>query len=233
MENTNSILSNTEYKVINDLDNCTSRTCIDIPDESSCNGILHRIPNTCCNFQCLSKKECQLLPLSGNEPKLNMNNWNTTNTSINNCYSYVLDDINSINKKPQPGYWAGYEELNDEDHNCNTIKNRILEDNPEIKWWNRNIACPPKYYKGFLAIDPGVDYHFYRQDSNGKWSHKPGINNVINFDEDNDEINDPICANRIYYGSSNSGNLFYTEPCGYFCVPENDSKDTYSTSVAQ
>ena len=34
-------------------------------------------------------------------------------------------------------------------------------------------------YAVLLVVDPNNDYHWYRQDSDGTWSHKPGSIKVI------------------------------------------------------
>ncbi|XP_052767962.1 uncharacterized protein LOC128208439 [Mya arenaria] len=50
-----------------------------------------------------------------------------------------------------------------------------------------------------LAIWPGVDYHFYRMDSNLMWSHKPGRTPVRNTDNSGSLIKDPRLADRGNY----------------------------------
>lgn len=40
--------------------------------------------------------------------------------------------------------------------------------------------CKKGYYSVYLVIDQGKDYHWYRQDKGGTWSHKPGITPVKN-----------------------------------------------------
>ena len=42
------------------------------------------------------------------------------------------------------------------------------------------------------------DYHFYRQNSDGTWSHKPGSGNVRNTDDAGKIIYDPREAKSIY-----------------------------------
>ena len=43
------------------------------------------------------------------------------------------------------------------------------------------------------------DYHWYRRDSDGTWSHKPGTNPVISWDEANNVIFDPASCDRGEY----------------------------------
>jgi len=50
-----------------------------------------------------------------------------------------------------------------------------------------------------LVIWPGVDYHWYRQDDNGCWSHKPGSTPVTNLDDSGRFIADPLACDRGDY----------------------------------
>jgi hypothetical protein len=50
-----------------------------------------------------------------------------------------------------------------------------------------------------LVIWPNNDYHWYRQDKNGCWSHKPGETPVRNVDNSGNQIADPKTCNRGPY----------------------------------
>ena len=50
-----------------------------------------------------------------------------------------------------------------------------------------------------LVIWPQVDYHWYRQDNNGCWSHKPGQTPVVNVDNSGQPISDPSQCDRGPY----------------------------------
>ena len=50
-----------------------------------------------------------------------------------------------------------------------------------------------------LVIWPGNDYHFYRLDENGMFSHKPGRTEVRNVDNSEQIITDPRIADRGPY----------------------------------
>jgi len=77
----------------------------------------------------------------------------------------------------------------------------------------RNEKSSPNNYKVALVISPGVDYHWYRQNSDGTWSHKLASNPSQNCDSDDDLIYDPEYCNREYsYG------LNYTQFCGFYEV---------------
>jgi len=49
------------------------------------------------------------------------------------------------------------------------------------------------------VIWPGVDYHWYRQDKVGCWSHKPGSTPARNTDNSGHAIADPRTCNRGSY----------------------------------
>jgi hypothetical protein len=50
-----------------------------------------------------------------------------------------------------------------------------------------------------LVIWPGEDFHWYRQDSNGCWSHKPGQTAARNTDNKGAPITDPKTCDRGPY----------------------------------
>ena len=88
-------------------------------------------------------------------------------------------------------------------------------------------ACPRGTYKKalFLADDTvdgqlvRKDFHWYRQDSNAKWSHKGGDTEVTNKDAAGNEITDPRTANRRYERPylGRTRVLDYKTFCGCFC----------------
>ena len=56
------------------------------------------------------------------------------------------------------------------------------------------------YYSAYLVIDEGSDYHWYRQDKGGKWSHKQGTTEVKNAGR---RIGTPFAK----YGNYKSGGI--------------------------
>ena len=67
---------------------------------------------------------------------------------------------------------------------------------------------PQRCHKVALVVAPGLDFHWYRLDDNGKWSHKPGNTKATNLDNLGNIIDDPRTADRGPY----------TQFCGCFCV---------------
>lgn len=138
---------------------------------------------------------------------------------FNNCYAYQFDALDaSRTKKPQPGELSGMEPLDSESFTCDRLRSRISSDYPSTLFLPLKAAeepCPCGYYKGFMALDPrpgNKDYHFWRQDRDGFYSHKPGDLPAVNVDGDGRLIDNPLTANR------NTDSFQYSEPCFFMCV---------------
>lgn len=150
-----------------------------------------------------------------------------------NCYMYFLNKKNNevirmcqkdyhkykLCRRAQPGYISGYPLLNKKDYKCPNIMTRTLSDNPNIYKIGENKKCIPSHYKGALVVAPNRDYHYYRENDDGQWSHKPGYKPSSNYDSKNNLILNPRKASRDYGGTLN-----YKDFCGYLCVPRNENK---------
>lgn len=150
-----------------------------------------------------------------------------------NCYMYFLNKKNKdvvtlcqkdypkykICRRAQPGYISGFSKLDKKDYKCPNIMERTLGDNPNIYRIKQNDTCIPSHYKGALVVAPNRDYHYYRQNDDGVWSHKPGYKPSTRYDSDNNLITNPQNASRNYGGTLN-----YKDFCGFLCVPRNDKK---------
>ena len=68
--------------------------------------------------------------------------------------------------------------------------------------------CPEGTYKVAL-IYGDTDYHWYRQNPDGTWSHKPGRTEVTNLDANGHLIYDPLYAEHLD---------IYSHFYGYFAV---------------
>jgi len=188
---------------------------------------------------------------SGSEPAYNPSRWNPPLIlNSHNCYTYFLNDHvpytiercerecrrnNSCNNnkideckqfKPQPGYYAKMRGSPfKKEYTCSNMNRNILNDNKNIIETTFEGKCPKNYYKGAMVIDPGKTYHFYRQDNNMRWSHKPGTLPVTNVDASGNLIYNPQYADRDYKKNKNSG-LKYAKFCKYYCVPKNSHMNT-------
>lgn len=66
------------------------------------------------------------------------------------------------------------------------------------------------YYEVYLVIDTYHDYHWYRRDKGGNWSHKRGFGKigVKNVDSGKKIIQNPATANHNYKGANyNKGGI--------------------------
>tara|TARA_Y100001980_G_C14556542_1_gene348486 strand:- start:12572 stop:13315 length:744 start_codon:yes stop_codon:yes gene_type:complete len=155
-----------------------------------------------------------------------------------NCYSYALNRVEfNINDKLQPGELSGgkYDNMD-----CNTILNHIKKDlnRNDIKKSSNSEKLDCLHYKIALAIDKEhdePDYHFYREDNDGSWSHKPGGNKATNLDASDNLINDPYSADRDYSHkeyTNDDGELEYGKNykifCGYYSIPINKGPVLYN-----
>jgi hypothetical protein len=154
-------------------------------------------------------------PLSGSELKYEPEKWNS-NTGIkesHNCYSYALGKIvKGLKSKAQPGYASGFNHIEDNEYDCASFRDRLKRDSPGSYLEKFDNACEPGFYKIFLALDLGNDYHWWQMNDNAYWSHKPGSTEVVNVDANGDKIKNPLKANRNY------GSLNYHQPCFFACI---------------
>ena len=103
----------------------------------------------------------------------------------------------------------------------------MMADNKYLKKTTRKKRCRRGYYKGALVMNSRPiknlsDYHYYRQDKNGKWSHIDGWGYATNKDAKGKLIHDPKKANRKYRKGK-----YYDQFCGYYCVPKQLKKKRF------
>lgn len=93
----------------------------------------------------------------------------------------------------------------------------------------RELQCPAGTYRVALVIAPGQDFHWYRQNPDGTWSHKLGSNPVTNTDAFGNIIYDPCTAEMDY--SSKGGYKYYPGSVKFFAVSAlNNMYTNYSLS---
>ena len=147
-----------------------------------------------------------------------------------NCYAYAVGyrrlprtcTLSSCSESyPQPGRASGYPEWSKvKGKRCPDIIARIMGDIPGAKMSTFTSKCPGKTRKIAVVADPNQDYHFYRQDADGYWSHKPGATKVSRLDTSGRPIYDPFLAER----DNKASNLNYEQFCGYMCIPSEKDK---------
>jgi hypothetical protein len=135
-------------------------------------------------------------------PPYNPGKWNTPAVQPhNNCYNYANDQI--TNTFAQPGRAHG--KPIPPALTCPVTQPSAVADGLTS---TGGFGAPLGAGKGWyvaLVIWPGRDYHWYRQDNVGCWSHKPGQTAARNVDNAGAAITDPRTCNRGPY----------TDLCGY------------------
>ncbi len=151
-------------------------------------------------------------PLQSVVPKIQLSFWNDDSQTLynNNCYNYSTN--RATNSFAQPG------EASDKIYSSLTCESVLeaakadlgLQATDEFPFGSKNddtlIA---------LVVAPEWDYHWYRRDDDGLWSHKPGGTPATNMDSSGEIITSPETANRGPY----------TEFCDYFRVKDYPKDD--------
>ena len=120
--------------------------------------------------------------------------WNTSKIvrETNNCYNYANDRITLTFAQPGLGRQCGRRS----ELTCDEVRKAAQCDGLEM------IQNPSEATDGHavaLVIWPGRDYHWYRLDENGKWSHKPGRTPATDLDQQKRQILDPKTCDRGPY----------------------------------
>ena len=188
---------------------------------------------------CSNHQQCLISPRSRAEPQYDPGRYNNDPSiyKSHNCYSYSMNVIDPklVNKCRrntkkntcrqnfhQPGALNGDRyTLNVETRRtCPVVEKLMISDVPDIKKTNFYQRCPSNMSKIALVVDPGEDYHYYRQDADGLWSHKDGSNKVKRYDALKNNIVNPQLASRDY--RPQGSDLNYEDFCGFYCVPRYD-----------
>jgi hypothetical protein len=130
-------------------------------------------------------------------PIYNPGAWNTPSVQpVNNCYNYAND--HPTGTFAQPGRATGHP-IPQGGISCGGVQPSAQSDGLIAA---PNFAAPLVPGSGWyvaLVVWPGNDYHWYRQDHSGCWSHKPGQTAVRNTDQNGASIADPRTAARGPY----------------------------------
>jgi RHS repeat-associated protein len=130
-----------------------------------------------------------------------------------NCYAYAVNIPGPFNGDfgVNPGDTSGNPITEYEEITVTGIRDRAVAD---------GLSPVPVRggYRVYLVIAPLLshgqrDYHWYREDSNGLWSHKPGSTEAKNVDASGNLITDPAKADHSYPGAN------YSQKGGYLWVP--------------
>ncbi len=129
-------------------------------------------------------------------PQYNPGAWNDANgiQYNNNCYNYGCDI--QTGTYAQPGRATGHEYQN---INCLEVGNGAQSDGLAPVNCDEGCGCSKCCHQVALVIAPGWDFHWYRKDRDGRWSHKIGGAPAKNVDESGNLITDPRTADRGAY----------------------------------
>ena len=166
------------------------------------------------------------LPLSGGELDYEPGKWNGADVENYNCYAYMLNTKKY--GRMQPGiseghkYWTK-EEIADSDTVVDYVKKDSQKYGFVFEPASKTDAVQVGRYKVALFLDTisisgsilELDYHWYRQNSDGTWSHKPNTDPVKNTDfaDPPDIVFDPEKSDRHY-----KDRLDYNVFVGYYQV---------------
>ncbi len=129
--------------------------------------------------------------------------------SKGNCWRYACNDPGKPGE-PHQAFPGGEDP---QGHlTCSQLRN-LAKKTRGVRDTDKDGKCPKCYYKVKLVLqdNPGFnDYHWYRQDDDGTWSHKPGMGPVQG------PINDP---------TKDAKKRGYPDDCGYLCVKKGTDVD--------
>ncbi len=111
--------------------------------------------------------------------------------SGNNCYNYAADYRSDTYAQPGRAAGATYASVGATDVRLAALADALLDAPPR----NR---CPGKGHLVALCVSPW-DFHWYRKQRSGSWTHKPGPDPVTQLDEAGQPIADPRTADRGPY----------------------------------
>ncbi len=104
--------------------------------------------------------------------------------------------------------------------NCAELM-KLIKGDPELDVIDipEDGCCPKGYHKIKIAVAPGQDFHAWRQDNDGGWSHVLGDEAVGAHDRVKDAGGDLIKdPSKIPSDLSTGGAFNYKENCGIFCA---------------
>jgi hypothetical protein len=150
-------------------------------------------------------------------PPYDPGKWNHADwIHCNNCYNYGCD-IRTDNFA-QPGHASGASHS----RTCPTVGSAAESDGLTVT--DIEKKCWGCTHLVALVVDPlessvpgdRWDYHWYRMDDNGRWSHKPGGTPATERDASGNLITNPETADRRSIGADYTYD--YSLFCGYYCV---------------
>lgn len=151
--------------------------------------------------------------MSGYELPFDAQYWiDLPNTEKLNCYDYAFGNANPA----QQEYSQPIARTSDTHvYTCESVEAGMLKQHPEVYVAEFEQPCKAGERKIGLFVDDvhPSDYHFWRQDDDGYWSHKPGYQNPRREDARGKLIKAPHESSREFE------HFNYTHQCNYYCIP--------------
>lgn len=144
-------------------------------------------------------------------PPYDPDQWNNPAwVRCNNCYNYGCD-LRTDNFA-QPGHASGAS------HSITCASTGSAAESDGLTLTDIDKKCLGCSHLVALVIAPrGIrDYHWYRMDDNGRWSHKSGGHPATDRDASGNQITNPETADRRTIGADYV--IDYSIFCGYYCV---------------
>lgn len=198
-------LCNVGAALASNMDTCVATVCA--ADSYCCSTAW----DSACVSQVTSRCNRSCADYSCSTPSYTPDFWNNDATqSFNNCYNY------STNRRTdtfaQPGRSSG--ESCTEQSCVNAANISKFAKNDGLIQTTLSSGCGDGRTLLAMVIAPGFDYHWYRRDINGMWTHKPGPTEATNLDNSGVTITNPETADRGVY----------TIFGGYFCACSSSSE---------
>lgn len=110
-----------------------------------------------------------------------------------NCYNYGTNIITETFAQPGCGTLHKWDE-----NTCESVGAAAVRDGL-VGPVTPTSDQPSNGHYIALVMWPGVNFHWYRKDDTGYWSHKPGSTEARDYDNNGNKIKDPATAARGSY----------------------------------
>jgi hypothetical protein len=172
----------------------TARTELDAPLKRYVRAEIPEVTNKVAAQASVTSVSCPRC-VAADAPGYNPGPWNAAPVlTQNNCYNYANNQV--TNTFAQPGRATGSPVTG---LSCPGVEPSARSDGlANAANFNTPLSAGAGWYVA-LVIWPGRDYHWYRQDNGGCWSHKPGSTPAKDTDNSGARIADPQTCDRGPY----------------------------------
>jgi len=117
----------------------------------------------------------------------------------NNCYNYASTVVTNNFAKPGTGSGHPFGARTGPAVVAAAVWDGLVNMAPQPPPGPVTVPPAGNIHMMALVVWPGVDFHWYRLDSNNRWSHKPGSTDVTDRDNNRNMILDPRVADIGHY----------------------------------